>query len=314
MNLRIQEIKSDPLSLTGVVFNIQRFSIHDGPGIRTTIFLKGCPLRCFWCHNPEGIHPHPEIQFFPERCIGCGQCFTVCSQGAHELREGRHIFHRQRCTGCGSCVETCYARALELTGKRMTVRQVVEEVLRDRPFYETSGGGVTLSGGEPVWQRDFARAILECCQAEGLHTAIETVAYCSWPDLDALLPVTDLILMDLKHLNPDKHRLVTGGSNKRILANARRLAQTDKPLIFRIPVVPSVNDTPEEIGAMVTFIRSLADLRAKNSHNIRLELLPFHRLAGDKYRSLGLEYRAGQLEPPSKEKMEELTELARTLL
>jgi len=305
------------LSATGVIFNIQRFSIHDGPGIRTTVFFKGCSLRCFWCHNPEGIHPRPEIQFFRSRCISCGECVAVCPQEAHALQNGVRAFRRERCQACGTCAETCYADALELTGWCMTVEQVMEEVLRDRAFYADSMGGVTLSGGEPALQPDFARAILERCQAEGLHTAVETAANCRWDDLAALLPVTDLVMLDIKHMDADKHRAVTGVSNQRILANARRLAQTDRPVILRVPVVPTVNDTPEEIAAIATFVRHLIDLRRESGHGTAshadlpsIELLPFHRLAADKYRSLGLDYRASELERPTKEEMAELAEIA----
>jgi len=302
---------------TGIIFDIQRFSIHDGPGIRTTVFFKGCSLRCFWCHNPEGLRPRPEIQFRPDRCIGCGECVAVCPQGAQAIENGTRVYRRERCQACGQCVETCYADALVLVGQEMTVEQVMAEILQDHAFYETSGGGVTLSGGEPVLQRDFARAILECCKAEGLHTAIETAGNCRWGSLSALLPATDLIMMDIKHLDPEAHHAATGISNERILANARRLAQTDKPMIFRIPVVPTVNDTPEEIGAIAAFVRRLADLRSEKRHrpdgchDISLELLPFHRLAGDKYRSLGLDYRARDLTQPSKEKMAQLVKMAR---
>jgi len=303
------------LSVTGVVFNIQRFSIHDGPGIRTTVFLKGCPLHCFWCHNPEGIRPEPEIQFFPSRCIGCGECLKVCPEGAHELRDGVHIFHRERCVACGQCAALCYAGALEMIGQRMTVDEVLEEVLRDRAFYATSGGGVTLSGGEPLLQREFTLAILERSKAEGLHTAIETAANCRWDHLAELLPVTDLIMMDIKHMDADKHRAATGVSNGRILDNARRLAQTDKPIIFRVPVVPTVNDEPEQVAAIARFVRSLVEARSDDGRcaaaDISLELLPFHRLATDKYRSLDMEYRAHGLETPTREHMAELVEVAR---
>jgi len=200
---------------------------------------------------------------------------------------------------CGKCTDTCYAGALMLIGKLMTVDEVVEEVLRDRIFYDISNGGVTLSGGDPVVQRDFSQAILERCKAEGLHTAIETAANCHWNDLIALLPVTDLIMMDIKHLDSDRHREVTSVSNKQILDNARRLARTEKPLIIRVPVVPEVNDTPEEIGPIAQFVRVFPNLQY-------LELLPFHRLGENKYNALGLNYPAIHLKTPSKEKMREL--------
>ncbi len=304
----------------GVIFDVQRFSVHDGPGIRTTIFLKGCSLRCFWCHNPESIHPRPEIQFFPEKCIGCGECVALCTHAARAAQDGAGIVYlRENCAVCGACVETCYAGATALIGREATVEEVMEEVLRDRAFYATSGGGVTLSGGEPALQREFAYAILARCRAEGLHTAIETAANCRWEDLAALLPVTDLVMMDLKHMDPDKHRVVTGVSNRRILENARRLAQTEKPILFRVPVVPTVNDKPEEIGVIAAFVRTLIDLRAqvgaaadgRGPAPIALELLPFHKLAADKYRSLGLDYRAGELQPLTKEAMHVLTEVVR---
>ena len=288
----------------GIVFDIQRFSVHDGPGIRTTVFLKGCSLRCFWCQNPEGIRLKPEVMFYPDRCISCGRCAAVCPQGSHAIEGGVHVYLREKCTACGKCTETCHAGALMLTGKLMTVDEVVEEVLRDKIFYELSNGGVTLSGGDPVVQHDFSRAILERCKGEGLHTAIEMAANCQWDDLTSLLQVTDLVMMDIKHLDPDKHREVTGVSNERILDNARRLEQTEKPFIIRVPVVPTVNDTPEEIGAIAQYVRAFKNLQY-------LELLPFHRLGESKYHSLGLNYRGSHLETPTKEKMSELAAEAR---
>ena len=298
----------------GWVFNIQRFSIHDGPGIRTTVFLKGCPLHCFWCHNPEGMHPRQEIQFYPSRCIMCGECVQVCKPRAHILQDGLHIYERELCTQCGRCVADCPAGAVELTGKEMTVDQVMQEVLADRPFYETSGGGMTVSGGEPLLQMEFTSSLLECCKAEGIHTAIETSGSASWKKMEKLLPVTNLVLMDLKHMNPEKHRQFTGISNRRILENARRLALTDKAILFHTPVVPGVNDTPEDIAAIAQFTSDLVNLRAtsqKQPAEISLVLLPFHRLAADKYKSLGLDYRASTLEMPTKEKMQALVEIAK---
>ena len=187
----------------GTVFDIQRFSIHDGPGIRTTVFLKGCSLRCFWCHNPEGIRPQPEIQFEPEKCIGCGECVKVCEQNAQHLEDGQRLYARDNCTVCGQCVETCFAGGLSLIGKSMSVDAVLAEVLQDAAFYRSSGGGVTFSGGEPVLQTEFLAAVLERCQSEGVHTAIETAGYYAWDRLERLLPHVDMVMMDLKHMDSE---------------------------------------------------------------------------------------------------------------
>jgi pyruvate formate lyase activating enzyme len=303
------------MNTTDVVFNIQRFSLHDGPGIRTTVFLKGCSMRCFWCHNPEGQHPEPELRYFPERCIACGQCVIACPNHAHEMHDGAHVFLREECDLSGKCVETCYSRALQMEGRTMTVDQVMEEILADCSFYESSGGGVTLSGGEPALNRDFALEILERCKVHQLHTAVETCGEVAWASLEALLPFTDLIMMDIKHLDSGKHQLATGQPNDRILSNARQLALNGKTIIFRTPVVPSVNDTELEIEQIAIFVRDLIELRKINAQTeggeIRYELLAFHKLAAGKYPSLGLDYSARDVEPPSREHMTRLLSAAR---
>lgn len=300
-------------SETGIVFNIQRFSIHDGPGIRTTVFLKGCPLRCFWCHNPEGLRPKPEIQFTPSRCLGCGECVRVCAEGAQLLGEHGRVYLRDLCKTCGKCVEVCYPEGLQMTGKEMSVSEVLSEVLQDKPFYETSQGGMTLSGGEPMLQHRFTTQLLTDAKTAGLHTAVETTTLTAWANIERILPVTDLFMVDIKHVDPAIHLDATGVSNQLILENIGRLNQTGKPIIFRVPVIPTVNAEIRDIQAIARHVRGLMDQRADGGEGVSLELLPFHRLASDKYHSLGMDYRAENLAAPGKEHMQELSEAANQL-
>ena len=290
----------------GMITNIQRFSIHDGPGIRTTVFLKGCNLRCFWCHNPETLSSRAELQLFLDRCIGCGECFRRCPRGAHVQIDGQRRFDRGKCVGCGTCAETCYAQALVMAGECKTVDEVVDVVLRDRPFYETSGGGVTLSGGEPLLQLEFSHAILERCREEGLHTAIETAANFPWAQVASILPVTDLVMVDIKLIDADRHKQHTGVSNRRILENVKRLGQAAKSLIVRTPIIPGVNDNPQDVAAIASFVAGLPNLQY-------YELLPFHPLARGKYDSLQMTYSAKGLEIPAREHMDQLAEAAQAL-
>jgi pyruvate formate lyase activating enzyme len=300
-----------PLDTSGIVFDIQRFSIHDGPGIRTTIFFKGCSLHCFWCHNPESIHPKPELEVFPRRCIGCGACESVCPTGACRLVDGKLAFNAVLCNNCLDCVDTCFADGLVAGGYETTAQAVVDQVLWDRAFYANSGGGVTLSGGEPVLQTEFACAILEACHDAGIHTAIETAGNYPWKMVERLLPVLDLVIMDIKHWNAEQHRKATGVSNLRILDNAQRFAMTGKPILFCTPVIPTVNDSPDDIRAIARFVCSLINLRASGhiSAPIEYALLTFHQMAGEKYISLGRDYRAHALKPLNKEQMSELNQI-----
>lgn len=293
----------DTRQVCGTITQIQRFSIHDGPGIRTTVFFKGCNLRCFWCHNPETQRPTPEIECHPERCIACGSCLAICEHGAHELTAEGKVFHRERCVACGRCAAECFAEALVLIGRVVSVQDVMVDVLADRPFYQNSGGGVTLSGGEPLLQLSFTAALLAACRTEGIHTAIETAALAPWQDLAELLPLLDLVMIDIKAMDESLHRQVTGVGNARILANARRLAAEGVPLIVRTPVVPGVNDTPDAIAEIARFTAELPTL-------LYYELLPFHPMAAGKYESLGRSYAARDLARPSSDQMELLARIA----
>jgi len=281
----------------GTIFDIKRFAIHDGPGIRTTIFLKGCPLHCLWCHNPEGISRQPQLVFTPQKCIGCGHCMEVCPQRVHQVVNGRHLIDRERCLACGTCVEGCYAGALQLAGRQVTVDEVMEEVLRDRPFYETSDGGMTLSGGEPLAQYSFTRALLQAAKAEGVHTALDTSGFAPWRQLEGLLVYVDLVLYDLKQMNRERHIALTGVSNERILDNLRRLDTAGQTTWVRIPLIAGQNDEESNYHALGQFLSGL-------KHIQRIEMLRYHRLAESKYEHIGCAYPLQGLEPPTEDKAE----------
>jgi pyruvate formate lyase activating enzyme len=285
--------------VTGVVFNIQRYSIHDGPGIRTTAFLKGCPLRCLWCQNPESQTRRPEIFFVMENCKGCGACAEVCPQRAIEVIEGLARTNRALCIGCGKCTEVCPNEARNLMGSNATAQEVFEELAADDIFYQRSGGGVTLSGGEPLAQPEFAEAVLRLCREASIHTALDTCGYAPWETMRQVVEYVDLVLYDFKHMDPEQHERYTGVSNELILENAKMIHQFGVPLLARVPVIPGHNDAPGNMVATALFIATeLGD-------STKVHLLPYHRLGETKHERMEQPNKSLATEPPSEEQMEE---------
>jgi len=273
--------------LTGCVFDIQRFSIHDGPGIRTTVFLKGCPLRCAWCHNPEGMTSAQTISYSPEKCIACGECVRICEHHAHRLEERGngsgvvHAYDRQRCEACGRCTTHCDARALEAVGRTLTVEDVMKEVRQDKVFYETSGGGLSVSGGEPLAQLDFTSALLSAAGHEGIHRCVETSGFASSSRILSLLPVVDLFLFDFKETDTRRHAEFTGQPNHLILSNLRALHDAGANLQLQCPIIPGFNDREDHIDGIAALALSLPNL-------IGVQLLPYHPLGKSKMDRFGL--------------------------
>ena len=265
---------------SGVIFDIQRFSIHDGPGIRTNVFLKGCPLRCRWCHNPEGLSPKPEISYLEKKCSMCGQCAAVCPNGCHKADENGHIFNRDACISCGRCAEGCFFGALELVGKRMSAREVVDEAMKDETFFKTSGGGITLSGGEPMFQPSFSKAILTEAKSRGLSTCMETSGYASRESFESLLRYVDLFLFDIKETSKERHIEATGVDNAPILENLKLLSDSGKQIVLRCPLIPGINDRREHA-------ENIAALSRAHKGVISIEIEPYHPLGVTKGQRFG---------------------------
>ena len=262
------------------IVEIKRFAIHDGDGVRTTVFFKGCPLSCLWCHNPESIDYGHTLALSSDKCAGCGDCAAVCHTGVHRLADGSHLLDRAHCTGCGKCEEACLFDALTLYGKKMTVEELLPLLLADRPFYERSGGGVTLSGGECLVQADACAALLKELKREGIHTAVDTCGYVPFSAFEKVLPYTDVFLYDIKAISPAVHQRCTGKDNALILENLARLDGMGAKLEVRIPFVPHYN--ADELPLIAAHLRSL-----KNLCGVRL--LPYHNMAGSKYAAIGRE-------------------------
>ena len=285
---------------TGIIFNTQRFSVHDGPGIRTTIFFKGCPLRCLWCDNPEGQKATPEMVFWKESCIHCETCVRICPYNAIKTfgRSSKMIV-KDRCIVCGRCLDTCYSKALEQIGRYVVVDEVLEEVERDRIFFEASGGGVTASGGEPTAQPEFVAELFRRCKEGHIHTAVETCGYAEWSILEKVLKYTDLALYDIKDMDPVRHKEFVGVHNDLILGNAKKISSKLIPMVVRIPIIPGYNDCEDNIESLGHFISEL--------HGVReVDLLPYHRLGEAKYNRLGLKYRLKGLKPPREDHLQSI--------
>jgi pyruvate formate lyase activating enzyme len=291
------------LVATGTVFNIQRYSIHDGPGIRTTVFLKGCPLNCWWCQNPESQLSGQEMIFWGDRCIGCGACSTICPSGAIQIKNGIPITEKEKCILCGKCIEKCPTLAREMIGEKLTTEEVIKEIEKDLVFYEESGGGVTFSGGEPLGQSEFLEGLLNGCREKKIHTAVDTSGYISWEILNKISLKVDLFLYDLKLMDNERHKKYTGVSNEIILENLEKLSTVHNNIFVRFSVIPGINDDYQNIREMGEFLSPL--------EITQVNLLSYHYMGKDKYRRLGSTYKLADIQSPSREKLSDVSAILR---
>jgi len=287
--------------ISGTVFHIQRFSVNDGPGIRTTVFFKGCPLHCSWCHNPESISSASELALRPDRCIQCGDCITACNNQAIYSQNGSYATNRSLCQNCGECVDVCNSEARTIIGKKMSVQEVMAEIRKDVTFFQQSAGGATFSGGEPLFQHEFLLNLLQSCHQEGIHTIVDTTGFTSETILELIAKYIDLFLYDLKMMNDTKHRELTGISNQIVLENLRKLAQFGKKIIIRFPLIPTINDDEENIHSLGEFVKSLRTIQ-------EIHILPFHHLGSEKRQRIGSEHTMATLVTPSSKELHSITE------
>lgn len=274
----------------GMVFDIQRFCIHDGPGIRSVVFLKGCPLNCLWCHNPESNSSASVLSFFQQHCSLCGACVNACPNGVHAIIDGCHTLDRDKCQFCGHCINACRNRALDMIGRLWSVEEVFDELMRDARFYKTSGGGITISGGEPLLQTDFIAKLLKACKAAGFHCALETSGFASYHSFQKVLPYVDLFLFDVKETNPQKHIAFTGVDNGLILQNLHQLHADGAKILLRCPIVPGLNDREDHLKA-------IADMSKELDRCVGAELLPYHKFGVIKNQRIGKQAQNEYIEP-----------------
>ena len=285
---------------TPYIFNIQKFSTHDGDGVRTTIFFKGCPLRCMWCHNPESQHYYKELIFHHHKCTACGRCVAKCKQGANSIVDGKIVFDRSKCTACGVCTDWCITEARELAGKEYTVDALVKEAMKDKIFYEQSGGGVTLSGGEVMASQhmDYVEEVCRKLHENGVSVFIDTSGYTDYENLKRILPYVDVFLYDIKVMDPEDHKKYIGVDNSLIFENLKKLSDEGAGLYIRLPIIQQVNATDEHIESVIHF------LKENNIHARQVNLLPYHDIGKGKYASLDMEYHDDEMSVPVSELME----------